>query len=97
MVRVNCQNGDGGGSWVGKTFELIETPILQELSISKVPDGHHPTSEGYNPPRGSPREFASQRVLRGRCGSSRVLRGVRGALWLSGGPRNFSRVVTLSL
>ena len=23
MVRVNCQNGDGGGSWVGKSLRCI--------------------------------------------------------------------------
>ena len=32
MVRVNCQNGDGGGSWVGE-FSLFDT----EYDREKVP------------------------------------------------------------
>ena len=25
MVRVNCQNGDGGGSWVGEFEQTLTT------------------------------------------------------------------------
>ena len=54
-------------------------------------------SEGHNPPRGSPRKFASQRALRGSlrglCGvSPRVLRGLCGVLRGSAGfSQGFSR------
>ena len=63
---------------------------------SKAPEGHHP--RGTNPPRGSPRKFASQRALRGSlrglCGvSSRVLRGLsEGSAGLCGGPLDFPRL-----
>ena len=50
-------------------------------------------SEGHNPPRGSPRKFASQRALRGLSEGSagvspRVLRGSAG---FCGGPWDFPR------
>ena len=56
-------------------------------------------SEGHNPPRGSPRKFASQRALQG---SLRGLRGVsprspRGSAGVRGTFRGFSGVVTLRL
>ena len=56
-------------------------------------------SEGHNTPHGSPRKFASQRVLRGLCkGLFEVSAGLCGvSAGLCGGPRGFLRVVTLSL
>ena len=59
-------------------------------------------SEGHNPPRGSPRKFASQRALRGSLrGSAGSPRGFCGvSAGLRGGPRDFPRffgVVTLCL
>ena len=35
MVRVNCQNGDGGGSWVGQVGQL------DPLKKLKPPVGNH--------------------------------------------------------
>ena len=51
-------------------------------------------SEGHNPPRGSPRKFASQRALRGLSeGAAGVSpRALRGSAGFCGGPRDFPRV-----
>ena len=49
----------------------------------------------HNPPRCSPRTFASQRVLRGLYGG--LFEGCAGSMRVSAGPWNFPRVVTLSL
>ena len=39
MVRVNCQNGDGGGSWVGNT-KLVNPPacLYNAPSLCTVDD-----------------------------------------------------------
>ena len=38
MVRVNCQNGDGGGSWGGERFRLwldwLRATDKQRLDVS---------------------------------------------------------------
>ena len=56
-------------------------------------------SEGHNPLRGSPRKFASQRVLESLCGA--LFEGSagspRGSAGVCGGPPDFPRVVALSL
>ena len=32
MVRVNCQNGDGGGSWVGEISKIDHTGVPVTIS-----------------------------------------------------------------
>ena len=62
-----------------------------QVHESKVPECHHPRGTTLR----SPREFASQRVLRASAGASsrfcEVSAGLCGVCW---GPRNFPRVVT---
>ena len=45
MVRVHCQNGDGGGSWVGETLTPFQAPGVQ--------------MKGKDPGNGRPRATSS--------------------------------------
>ena len=66
--------------------------VSQKLQRTFKSSGGSP-SEGHNPPRGSSRKFASQRVLRGLCGglfegsagSPRGSAGLRGSAGFSEG------------
>ena len=49
----------------GKVSGLFCGVKLDVKIFFEVPEGHHP--RGNNPPQGSPRKLASQRVLRGLC------------------------------
>ena len=61
--------GGGGGKC---RFYFYGRGDFGERILFKVPEAHH--LEGHNPPRGSPRKFASQKALRGS------LRGFCGGL-----------------
>ena len=78
LIRMGCGN---------VLSRPTRTTVWKPPSISKFRGS---PSEGHNPPRGSPRKFASQRVFRGLCGglfegSAGSLRGSVGGLRGSAG------------